>query len=54
MRIVCWLGVYSRPQGPVKYMDVNRYRIVALTFEAEPVGDTPMNRDETLPYGSFA
>ena len=54
VRIVRLLGVYSSPHRMVEYGDGNRYQIVALNFEAEPVGGTLTLSDETTEYGYFS
>jgi hypothetical protein len=38
----------------VEYADGNRYHIVALNFEAEPIGGTLTISDETTDYGYFS
>jgi hypothetical protein len=38
----------------VEYADGNRYQIVALNFEAEPIGGTLTISDETTEYGYFS
>jgi ADP-ribose pyrophosphatase YjhB (NUDIX family) len=53
VRIVRLLGVYSSPHRLVEYPDGNRYHIVALNFEAEPIGGTLTLSDETTDYGYF-
>ena len=54
VRIVRLLGVYSSPHRLVEYSDGNRYQIVALNFEAEPIGGTLTVSDETTDYGYFS
>ena len=54
VRIVRLLGVYSSPHRLVEYPDGNRYHIVALNFEAEPIGGTLALSDETTDYGYFS
>jgi 8-oxo-dGTP pyrophosphatase MutT (NUDIX family) len=53
VRIVRLLGVYSSPHRLVQYGDGNRYQIVALNFEAEPIGGSLSLSDETTAYGYF-
>ena len=53
VRIIRLLGVYSSPHRLVEYSDGNRYQIVALNFEAEPIGGTLSLSDETTEYGYF-
>jgi ADP-ribose pyrophosphatase YjhB (NUDIX family) len=53
VRIIRLLGVYSSPHRLVEYADGNRYHIVALNFEAEPIGGTLTTSDETTAYGYF-
>jgi ADP-ribose pyrophosphatase YjhB (NUDIX family) len=53
VRIIRLLGVYSSPHRLVEYSDGNRYQIVALNFEAEPIGGTLSLSDETTDYGYF-
>ena len=54
VQIVRLLGVYSSPHRMVEYADGNRYQIVALNFEAEPLGGTLTLSDETTEYGYFS
>jgi ADP-ribose pyrophosphatase YjhB (NUDIX family) len=54
VRIVRLLGVYSSPHRLVEYSDGNRYQIVALNFEAEPIGGTLTISDETTDYCYFS
>jgi ADP-ribose pyrophosphatase YjhB (NUDIX family) len=54
VRIVRLLGVYSSPHRMVEYADGNRYQIVALNFEAEPIGGTLTTSAETTEYGYFS
>jgi ADP-ribose pyrophosphatase YjhB (NUDIX family) len=54
VRIVRLLGVYSSPHRLVEYPDGNRYQIVALNFEAEPIGGALTISDETTDYGYFS
>jgi ADP-ribose pyrophosphatase YjhB (NUDIX family) len=54
VRIVRLLGIYSSPHRLVEYADGNRYQIVALNFEAEPIGGTLTISDETTAYGYFS
>jgi ADP-ribose pyrophosphatase YjhB (NUDIX family) len=53
VRIIRLLGVYSSPHRLVEYSDGNRYQIVALNFEAEPIGGSLSLSDETTEYGYF-
>jgi 8-oxo-dGTP pyrophosphatase MutT (NUDIX family) len=53
-RIVRLLGVYSSPHRLVEYPDGNRYQIVALNFEVEPIGGVLAISDETTDYGYFS
>jgi 8-oxo-dGTP pyrophosphatase MutT (NUDIX family) len=54
VRIVRLLGIYSSPHRLVEYADGNRYQIVALNFEVEPVGGALTLSDETTDYGYFS
>ena len=54
VRIVRLLGVYSSPHRLVEYPDGNRYQIVALNFEVEPIGGALAISDETTDYGYFS
>jgi ADP-ribose pyrophosphatase YjhB (NUDIX family) len=54
VRIVRLLGVYSSPHRLVEYPDGNRYHIVALNFEVEPIGGALTISDETTAYGYFS
>lgn len=51
VRMVRLLGVYSSPHRVVEYSDGNRYHIVALNFEVEPVGGALTLSDETTDCG---
>jgi 8-oxo-dGTP pyrophosphatase MutT (NUDIX family) len=48
------IGVYSSPHRLVKYADGNRYHIVGLLFEAEPIGGTLGLSNETTEAGYFS
>jgi hypothetical protein len=54
VQIVRLLGVYSSPHRLVEYADGNRYQIVALNFEAVPLGGTLRLSEETTEYGYFS
>jgi ADP-ribose pyrophosphatase YjhB (NUDIX family) len=54
VRVVQLLGVYSSPHRLVEYPDGNRYHVVALNFEVEPIGGALMISDETTDYGYFS
>jgi ADP-ribose pyrophosphatase YjhB (NUDIX family) len=54
VRMVRLLGVYSSPHRLVEYPDGNRYHVVALNFEVEPIGGTLTISDETTDYGYFS
>jgi ADP-ribose pyrophosphatase YjhB (NUDIX family) len=54
VRVVRLLGVYSSPHRLVEYADGNRYHIVALNFEVEPIDGTLSLSDETTDYGYFS
>ena len=54
VRMLRLLGVYSSPHRVVEYSDGNRYHIVALNFEVEPVGGALTLSDETTDYGYFS
>ena len=52
-RIGKLIGVYSSPHRLLEYADGNRYHIVGLCFEAEPIGGTLGLSDETTEFGYF-
>ena len=54
VRVVRLLGVYSSPHRLIEYADGNRYHIVALNFEVEPIGGTLTLSDETTDFGYFS
>ena len=54
VRVVRLLGVYSDPHRLVEYADGNRYHVVSLNFEAEPIGGTITICNETIASGYFA
>ncbi len=54
VRIVRLIGVYSDPNYLIEYPDGNHVQIVALSFEAEPVGGTLGLSDETTETGYFS
>jgi ADP-ribose pyrophosphatase YjhB (NUDIX family) len=54
VRMVRLLGVYSSPHRLVEYPDDNRYHVVALNFEVEPIGGTLAISEETTDYGYFS
>jgi ADP-ribose pyrophosphatase YjhB (NUDIX family) len=54
VRVGRLIGVYSNPNRLIEYADGNRFHVVAMNFEAEPVGGTLGLSDETTDYGYFA
>ncbi len=54
VRIVRLIGVYSDPNYLVEYPDGNQVQIVAMSFEAAPVGGTLGLSDETTALGYFS
>jgi 8-oxo-dGTP pyrophosphatase MutT (NUDIX family) len=48
------VGVYSTPHRITTYADGNRYQIIALSFEAKPVGSEITLSDETTDIGYFS
>lgn len=54
VRVTRLLGVYSSPHRIIEYADGNRFQIVALNFEAEPVGGALGLSDETTEVGYFS
>ncbi len=54
VRIVRLVGAYSDPNYLVEYPDGNKVQIVALSFEAEPVGGSLGLSDETTDAGYFS
>ena len=54
VRIGRLIGVYTNPHRIVEYADGNRYQIVALSFEAEPIGGELGISDETTECGYFS
>ncbi len=54
VRIVRLIGVYSDPNDLVEYPDGNKVQIVALSFEAEPVGGLLGLSSETTEAGYFS
>lgn len=53
VRIGSLIGVYSNPHRIIEYADGNRVHVVALHFEAEPVGGVLGLSNETTAYGYF-
>jgi ADP-ribose pyrophosphatase YjhB (NUDIX family) len=48
------IGVYTTPHLVAEYPDGNRWQIVVLHFEAEPVGGALEAGDETTEVGYFS
>jgi len=48
------IGVYSSPDRLMSYPDGNRYHVVGLCFEVEPIGGALALSDETTAYGYFS
>jgi ADP-ribose pyrophosphatase YjhB (NUDIX family) len=53
VRVTRLVGAYTSPHLRVEYPDGNRWQIVVLHFEAEPVGGTLLAGDETTEVGYF-
>jgi ADP-ribose pyrophosphatase YjhB (NUDIX family) len=53
VRVGKLVGVYANPDRLVVYADGNKYHIVGLCFEAEPVGGALGLSDETTEVGYF-
>jgi ADP-ribose pyrophosphatase YjhB (NUDIX family) len=54
IRVKRLIGVYSNPHRLIEYADGNRYHVVAMHFEAEPVGGVLSISDETTDCGYFS
>jgi ADP-ribose pyrophosphatase YjhB (NUDIX family) len=54
IRVKRLIGVYSNPHRLIEYADGNRYHVVAMHFEAEPVGGELGISDETTDCGYFS
>ena len=53
VRVGKLIGVYSNPHQLVEYVDGNRFQLVALIFEAEPISGELGISDETTDVGYF-
>lgn len=53
VRVTRLIGVYSSPHRLVEYADGNRYHMVNMSFEAEPLSGTLQLSDETTDFGYF-
>lgn len=54
VRIKRLIGVYTTPHRLLEYPDGNRWQLVVLHFEAEPVGGELKTSDETTELGFFS
>jgi len=54
VRVGKLIGVYSNPHQLVEYVDGNRFQLVALIFEAEPISGELGISDETTAVGYFS
>lgn len=54
VRIVRLIGVYSSPHRVLDYGDGQQYQVVALNFEAAPIGGALDLSKETTDYGYFS
>ena len=54
VRIGKLIGVYSNPHPLVEYVDGNRFQLVALIFEAQPISGELGISDETTAVGYFS
>ena len=48
------IGVYSNPHRLIEYAAENRFHVVAMNFEAEPIGGELGLSDETTDFGYFS
>ena len=48
------VGVYTTPHRLLEYADGNRWQLVVLHFEAEPIGGELKVSDETIEFGFFS
>lgn len=53
VRVKRLIGIYTSPHLLLEYPDGNRWQIVVLHFEAEPVGGELIAGDETTEVGYF-
>lgn len=54
IRIRRLIGVYSNPHCLIEYADGNRFHVVAMHFEAEPIDGELGLSDETTDFGYFS
>ena len=54
IRLERLIGVYSNPHRIIEYADGNRFHVVAMNFEAEPIGGELGISDETTDCGYFS
>jgi len=54
VRVGKLIGVYSNPHQLVEYNDGNRFQIIALSFEVEPISGELGISDETTAVGYFS
>ena len=53
VRVVRLVAVYTTPHKLLEYEDGNRWQLVVLHFEAEPIGGELATGDETTALGYF-
>jgi 8-oxo-dGTP pyrophosphatase MutT (NUDIX family) len=53
VRVVRLIGAYTNPDVLLEYADGNRWQLVVLHFEAEPLGGSLAAGDETSELGYF-
>jgi ADP-ribose pyrophosphatase YjhB (NUDIX family) len=54
VRVVRLIGVYTNPHKLLEYEDGNRWQLVVLHFEAEPIGGELALGDETTELNYFS
>lgn len=54
IRVERLIGVYSNTHRLIEYADGNRFHVVAMNFEAEPIGGELGLSDETSDFGYFS
>jgi len=54
VRVGKLIGVYSNPHQLIEYTDGNRFQLVVLIFEAEPISGELGISDETTEVGYFS
>jgi len=54
IRVGRLIGIYTNPHRLVEYADGNRFQVVGLCFEAEPIGGSLTVSEETTDHGYFS